>query len=110
MTYQQLVSALRATGYPVAYSHFTETESTPVPPPPFICYVDGLSENFIADNKVMKKLTTIEIELYTSKKDLVAEQKLEDALDSLNLPYNSDGVIWIEDEGYFQKIYEVRMI
>lgn len=110
MTYQELVNGLKATGYPVAYSHFKQTELSPIPNPPFICYVDGLSDNFQADNRTFKKLTTIEIELYTDKKDLVAEGKLEAALDSMELPYDSSGAIWIEEENLFQNIYEVRMI
>lgn len=110
MTYQELVAALRSTGYPVAYSHFTATSVTPVPQPPFICYVDSFSDNFIADNQVLHEMPNIQIELYTTKKDLVAEGKVRDALNALKMPYNSTGPIWIQDEGYYQKIYEVRMI
>lgn len=109
MTLTELNNLLVATGYPVAYSHFIKTVNTPLPSPPFICYLSTGSSNFFADNKVYKKINDIQIELYTTKKDLVAESKLETLLDENEIPYDSTEV-WIESEKLFQKIYEVRLI
>ncbi|MDC2866514.1 hypothetical protein [Bacillus sp. BP-3] len=109
MTLVELKKILDATGYPVAYSHFTATPSKLVPSPPYITYLVSYSSNFIADNKVHKKIDNIQIELYTSKKDLTAEDKLESVLDINEIAWQSTET-WIESENVFQKIYETRLI
>lgn len=104
MILQELNILLKATGYPVAYSHFNQPVN-----PPFITYLVTGSENFIADNKVIAKIENINIELYTSIKDLEVEKKLEDKLNENEIPYETTEE-WIESENLFQKIYEVRLI
>lgn len=108
MTLSELNTILKATGYPVAYSHFTATTNNPMPTPPYICYLSAYSSNFKADNKVYSKGDNLQIELYTIKKDLVAEKKLEDLLDENEIPYESTET-WIDTEKLFQKIYEVSL-
>ncbi|OLN21905.1 hypothetical protein BTO30_12465 [Domibacillus antri] len=108
MTLAELKKILDAAGYPVAYSHFTATATKPIPDPPYITYLVSYSSNFIADNKVHKKIDNAQIELYTVKKDLAAESNLETALDSNDIPYQSTET-FIESENLFQKIYEVRL-
>ncbi|MGI2801626.1 hypothetical protein ACRS6O_00970 [Bacillus cytotoxicus] len=105
----ELKKILEATGFPVAYSHFTATPGHPVPSPPYICYLVDGSPNMPADNKVYHKINDVNIELYTTKKDLVAEAKLEKALDDYEIPYESFEA-FIESEKLFQKSYEVRLI
>ncbi|EJR56203.1 hypothetical protein IIM_01295 [Bacillus cereus VD107] len=109
MTLGELTKILEATGYPVAYSHFTATPGKPVPKPPYICYLVDGSANLMADNKVYHNINDLNIELYTIKKDLVAEAKLEQVLDDYEIPYESFGT-FIESEKLFQKIYETRLI
>jgi hypothetical protein len=104
MTLAELKTILNATGYPVAYSHFNEP--TPLP---YICYLVIDSSNFFADGKVYKKIDNVQIELYSDKKDLVAEAKLESILDENEIPYQTIE-IFIESENLFQKIYETRLI
>lgn len=104
MTLENLYSILKATGYPVAYSHFEKETSLP-----FITYLVDGSNNFFADNEVYKKIENIRIELYTSKKDLEAEKKLEDLLNENELLYECSEQ-WIASEKVFQRIYEVEMI
>ncbi|MFL0489228.1 hypothetical protein ACH0CQ_06155 [Bacillus sp. 179-I 2A5 NHS] len=107
MTLGELTKILEATGYPVAYSHFTATPGKPVPP--YICFLVDGSANLMADNKVYHKIDDANIELYTTKKDLVAEEKLEKVLDDHEIPYDSYGT-FIESEKMYQKIYETRLI
>ncbi|PFS62569.1 hypothetical protein COK41_15890 [Bacillus cereus] len=109
MSLIELKKILDATGYPVAYSHFTALLGNPVPKPPFICYLVNGSPNMMADNKVHYKINDITIELYTAKKDLVAEAKLEKVLDDHEIPYDSYET-FIESEKLYQKIYEMRLI
>lgn len=109
MKLAELYNLLKATSYPVAYSHFKTTEDKTIPDPPFIVYLVNADPNFIADNNVYHKISDVTIELYTNKKDLTAEEKLEFLLNENELPYTSDEV-YIESEQLFQKLYEVRLI
>lgn len=108
MTLEELKNILEATGFPVAYSHFTETENNPLPKPPFICYIEIFSSNFAADNKVYKDIKNIQIELYTDKKDEAAEIKVETVLNDNEIFFYSSET-YIESENLYQKIYEVRL-
>lgn len=104
MTLVELKQILEATGYPVDYSHFKDAQA-----PPFICYLVEGNPNFMADNKVYHKVSDVNIELYTTKKDLVAEATLEKVLDDHEIPYDSFEA-FIDSEELFQKTYEVRLI
>ena len=104
MTLVQLYNLLKATGYPVAYSHFTSPQA-----PPFIVYLVSYSSNFIADNKVQQRIDNVQVELYTNKKDLQAEQRLEQIFYDNEISWDSTES-YIESEQLFQKIYEVRLI
>ncbi|MES1047236.1 hypothetical protein FOA22_22545 [Heyndrickxia oleronia] len=109
MNLVQLKKILDETGYPVTYSHFTPTDNNPVPDPPYICYWTPYSSHYIADNKVYQKIENVQIELYTLKKDLTAESKLESVLDKYGIPYQTTET-FIESENLFQRIYEARLI
>jgi hypothetical protein len=109
MTLEEINTILKTTGFPVAYSHFVESENEPVPAPPFLVYLVAFSSNFMADNRVYKSIQTVQIELYTDKKDLEAEAILEAALNDNQLPYQTTET-FIDSEQLFQKIYEVRLI
>jgi hypothetical protein len=109
MTLTELVQILKATGYPVAYSHFKNTPENPIPNPPYIVYLEAPSSNLHADNKVYKHGKNVQVELYTDKKDLVAESTLEALLDENEFSYETTE-IWIESEKLFQKTYEMGLI
>ena len=104
MRLQELVNILKATGYPVAYSHFKSRQK-----PPFICYKETGTNNFKADNMVFKKIPLIDVELYTTDKDLVAESNLESVLKENNIPWEAIET-YIESEKVFQRIYEITLI
>ncbi|PEZ85185.1 hypothetical protein CN374_25785 [Bacillus cereus] len=110
MTLGELTRILEATGYPVAYSHFTATPGNPVPASPYICFLVDGSANLMADNKVYHKINDLNIELYTIKKNLVAEARLEKVLDDHEIPYDSPFEGIIESEKIYQKLYETRSI
>jgi hypothetical protein len=104
----ELKEILMATGYPVAYLRFYETENQPLPQPPFIVYLSAYSSNFMADNVVHKEIDNVQIELYTDKKDQVAENKVATVLNENEIPYQTTET-FIESENLYQKIYEVRL-
>ncbi|MCX4324860.1 MAG: hypothetical protein OSJ59_18105, partial [Lachnospiraceae bacterium] len=71
---EKLVSMIAEMGLPFAYDHFAEGES---PEPPFLCYLIPGSDNFAADGKVYHKGANVHVEIYTDKKDLAVEKKVE---------------------------------
>ena len=105
----ELKEVLEATGYPVAYSHFTESDQTPLPEPPYICYLVAFTPNYMADNQTFTTIEHIQIELYTVKKDESAENNLETILKENDLPYSSVER-YIDSENLYQKIYETRLL
>jgi hypothetical protein len=109
MKLEELKNILEATGIPVAYSHFVQSENEPLPKAPFICYLATYSENFHADNKVHAAIQNVQIELYTNRKDLRIEEQVEVALNENELPYETTEA-FIEGEELYQKIYEVRLL
>jgi hypothetical protein len=104
----ELKEILMATGYPVAYLRFVETENEPLPNPPFIVYLSAYSSNFMADNQVHHEIDNVQIELYTDKKDQIAENKIATVLNDHEMPYQTTET-FIESENLYQKIYEVRL-
>ncbi len=102
---EELLSILGETQIPFAYDHFAEGES---PDPPFICYLLPGSNNFAADGKVYYKISQVNIELYTDRKDPAVEQKLEDALDAASIFYNKTEV-WIDSERLYEVLYQFEM-
>lgn len=101
----ELISILKETGIPFAYDHFAEGES---PEPPFICYLLPASDNFSADGKVYYKISGVNIELYTDKKDLPTEQKIEAVLEKHGIFYDKTEV-WIESEKLYEVLYTFEM-
>ena len=108
MKLSEFKTILEATGFPVAYTHFTETANEPLPQPPFIVYLAAYSSNFMADNKVHIPIKNVQIELYTDKKDLDAEAKVEAVLNEHEIPFQTSE-IFIDGEQIYQKIYEMRL-
>ena len=102
---KKLVQMFSEMGIPFAYDHFAEGES---PDPPFICYLLPGSNNFAADGKVYYKISQVNIELYTDRKDPLLEQKLEDALDAASIFYNKTEV-WIDSEKLYEVLYQFEM-
>lgn len=104
MTLSQLAQKLLALGYPVAYSHFKSLQT-----PPFICYLVVDGDTFSADNKPIHETIYTDIELYTSNKDLVAENKIKQLLTDNELSWSYDEE-FIESEGVFKCTFSITLI
>ncbi len=104
MTLTELAQKLNSLGYPVAYSHFSTAKT-----PPFICYLVESSDTITADDTVNAEIINVDIELYTKKKDLVAENKIKEMLKVNELPWSYDE-IYIDDEGVFQCVFSIQLI
>lgn len=109
MTLLEFKRILDEVGYPFTYSHFSPTPEDPIPSPPYMVYLEAFSPSFAADNKNYHKMSDVQVELYSLKKDLVAEANLEAVLDRYEIPYTSTGQ-YIQSEELHQQLYEVRLI
>jgi hypothetical protein len=105
MTMDELVAMLQEMGLPFAYDHFAEGES---PKPPFICYLLPGSDNFAADGRVYFKINEVRIEVYTDRKDLAVESKVEAVLDDRGIFYNKSEV-WIGSEKLYEVLYSFEL-
>ena len=98
---KQLEQRLKSTGYPVAYQAFRSYQNMP-----YLCWQVAYSSNFAADGIVYRKIDHIQIELYTPRKNLAAESRVEAAL----APYFCEKTeTYIESETARQVIYEIEV-
>lgn len=105
MTTQEIYEGLKSLGYPVAYSHFAEGD---IPDLPYIVYYSPGTDNFSADGIVYHQVTELNIELYTVKKDLEAEKKIENWMTENELFYEKSEY-YIESEKMLQVIFETEV-
>ncbi len=103
MTSSELGDLLEQTGYPVVYRHWKST-----PKPPYIIYLYTDSDNFGADDKAYSKFDNYQIELYSDKKDVKAESRLEEVLDSADLFYEKSE-IYLKTEKLYEVLYEIQI-
>lgn len=96
-----LIRMIEELGLPFAYDHFAEGES---PEPPFVCYLLPGSHNFAADGRVYYKGSEVRLEVYTDRKDLGLEARVEAVLDGHGIFYNKSEV-WIESERLYEVLY-----
>lgn len=101
----ETIQMLSEIGLAFAYDHFAEGEA---PAPPFVCYLLPNSDNFAADGKVYFKKSIVHVELYTDKKDLACEQRVEVVLDAHDVFYDKTEV-WIESEKLYEVLYSFQM-
>lgn len=103
MTHAELLGHLQDIGLPLRYHHF----SSP-PEPPYLVFFFSYSGDLIADNINYAPASNYQIELYTNKKDLASETLVENRLKEIRLPYLKTET-WLESEGLYQIIYEVKL-
>lgn len=81
----ELLSIISEIALPSAYDHFAKGEA---PQLPYLLYLIPANNNFAADNRAYFKVNEVHIELYTDRKDLTAEQRVEAVLDRHGIFYN----------------------
>ena len=101
----ELLAILEETGIPFSYHHFAEGES---PEPPFICYLLPEDDDFAADGINYYEIDVVQIELYTDKKDLELEHRVQQTLTNHGIYYERDEV-WISEERLYEVIYYFEM-
>ena len=105
MEYDDLVQMLEEAGLPLAYDHFSEGES---PEPPFLIFLFPSSDNFSADGKVWYRISNVNVELYTDRKDPELENRLEAVFDAHEIFYNKTEA-WIESERLYEVLYAFQL-
>lgn len=68
---------------------------------PFIVYTGAGSRNFKAENIVYDKKAHWNIELYTRRKDVALEERLEDLLDRAGIVWERGPDVYIDTEKVF---------
>lgn len=103
---KQILDILDDIGLPFAYDHFAEGET---PRLPFVCYTIPSTDNFSADGKVYKRIDEINLELYTDRKNIDIEEKIEDVLGKHEIFYEKYEA-WMETEKLYQVLYLFDLI
>lgn len=106
MTEQEVYQMVKSTGMPVAYHHFEEGQS---PDPPFMVYLYPGTNNFSADGIVFQGVNQLDLELYTDKKDLDAEKKVEAVLKKHGFFYEKTET-YLETEKMYEVLYEMEVL
>ncbi len=101
MSLEEFKKILEEVGIPVAYSAFEKAQ-----PPPYICYTEPGSNNFMADGKVYLKVKMLMVELYTRYRDTDLEDAVEAAL--ADFPWQKT-MSFINNEGIHETIYELEV-
>lgn len=102
MTEKELVTALKTTGLPVRYSHFTSPQAAP-----YIVYYGNGQSNLDADNLIYWKQNEYMIQFYFKEKSPDLEEAIESALTNAEVIYEKSEDIWDESEGVFSIYYYV---
>ncbi len=101
----KLLKVIKDIDLPFAYDHFAEGES---PSPPFLIYLLPNTNHFGADSKVYYKINKVNIEIYTDKKDIDLEKRVETVLDRYSIFYEKSEV-WIDSEKLYEVLYTFEM-
>lgn len=109
MTQAELFAQLKTTGCEVAYHHYIVDSTHSAPTPPYIVYLRVYDSNISSDFAVHGKYKNYQVELYTSKKDLTAEQKVEAVIGAIDPDYETSET-YIEEEGLYQVIYQIKVL
>ena len=106
MTYQDITRMIENIGLPFAYDTFPEKK---VPKPPYIVFNLPQSNDFGADNINYVSIDTLNIELYTNKKDFSMESNVETVLNQYGLFYEKTET-YIRSENLYQISYVCEVI
>ncbi len=105
MTKPEVFNMLKTIGLPLAYDHFAEGEG---PDPPFMVYLYPSADNFAADGRPYFKQDVLHIEVYTDKKDISLEERVEAVLERNGLFY-AKSETWIPSEKLYEVLYETEV-
>lgn len=106
MTYEDVNTMIESMGIEYAYYQFPEGTAVA---PPFICFYYPERDDFYADNSNYVKIERLIIELYTKEKDFDAEELIETALTSNEIPYTRYES-YIDTEQLYMNTFESEVL
>ena len=102
MDEKEMKAFLDKTELPVAYSHFPDNQKLP-----FICFLSNKKAEG-CDNKNNLYRYDYSIELYTTKKGITSEEKLESLLNTAGISFSSE-TVWLDDTGLYVTYYTISI-
>lgn len=105
MTYNEIYTALTETGLPVVYNFW---EAQDVPELPFIIFTYPNHVDYIADDVNYVTIATLQVDLFTKRKNLQVESAVEAVL-SRNWVYSKNSV-WNDADDVQQTTYDMEVI
>lgn len=106
MTEKEVFQVVKSVGFPAAYHHFEEGQE---PDKPYLVYLYPGTNNFAADGTVYQDINQLDIELYTDKKDLEAEKRVEAVLKEHGFFYEKTET-YLESEKMYEVLYEMEVL
>ena len=106
MTEVEVCRMIKSVGFPTAYHHFEEGQE---PEKPYLVYLYPGTNNFSADGIVYQGVNYLDLELYTDKKDLEAEKRVEAVLKEHGFFYEKTEA-YLETEKMFEVLYETEVM
>ena len=105
MTYEKFLEILNSSGIPFRYHHFNQGKG-PLPIPRGV-YMFEDADSVYADGITVMLIDNLRIELYTAKKDIDTENKLENVLTAAEIPFKKVDEVYIESEKLYMIVYEI---
>ena len=99
MTLEELKTRCEAQGFKYAYGMFKKPTE-----PPHLVAISTATDNFMADNKVYKKDTSIQLDYTYLVKDITEQNKIEDII-LKDIPWNKSDETYLADEDVWQVSY-----
>lgn len=86
-SYEKITAMIREIGLPCVYHHFDVGH---VPALPCIVYSYETNKDFLADNRVYKRIISVTLELYADAKNFAAEYQIESILSKYCIVYERE--------------------
>lgn len=103
MELEEVCTKLKILGVPVAYLKFNKPQKLP-----FVVYFEAGGDVEGADNFNLYRRKEIKIEIYTAKKDVSLERKVEELFHDTELEKHVD--TYLPDEEMFMTAYSFEII
>ena len=106
MTRIEVADMIKSIGLPYAYYQFPEGTAQKLP---YVVFFFSSSDDLYADQMNYKKISTLNIELYTDNKDFTLDAKIEQILNDNGLTYYKEENR-IDSEKMWQTAYETEIL
>ena len=103
-TLAELGQALN-TLYPTRYLKFNRKADDQ-----FIVYTDEGQEDFFADGENYVEVTTVDIDFYSTTKDIQAERRIKELLRNNKLPYDVSNTTYLNNEDLYLITFTVDLV